>query len=183
MTSIGPALHRAVFLDRDGTIAKDVPYCRRPEDFHILHRVPQAIRLLNQHGFKVVVITNQSGIARGYFTEETLSRIHDRMKSDLQQDGASIDAIYVCPHHPDDECECRKPKPALLIGAANDIGIILSRSYMVGDDPKDVQAGKDAGCRTVWLTADPAQQDRGLDFSNYIAADLFEAVEWLLKDA
>ena len=115
MTSIGPVLHRAVFLDRDGTIAKDVHYCRRPEDFHILPRVPQAIRLLNQHGFKVVVITNQSGIARSYFTEETLSRIHDRMKSDLQRDGASIDAIYVCPHHPDEGCECRKPKPLLLI--------------------------------------------------------------------
>ena len=183
MTSIGPVLHRAVFLDRDGTIAEDVHYCRRAEDFRILPRVPQAIRLLNQHGFKVVVITNQSGIARGYFTEETLSHIHDRMKSDLQQDGASIDAIYVCPHHPDEGCECRKPKPALLIGAANDIGIVLSRSYMVGDDPKDVQAGKDAGCRTIWLTAIPGQQDRALDFSNYIAADLFEAVEWLLKDA
>ena len=184
MTSIGPVLHRAVFLDRDGTIAEDVHYCRRAEDLRILPRVPQAIRLLNQHGFKVVVITNQSGIARGYFTEETLSRIHDRMKSDLQQDGASIDAIYVCPHHPDEGCECRKPKPALLIGAANDIGIVLSRSYMVGDDPKDVQAGKDAGCRTVWLTADPAQQGHGSSpVSHHVAADLFEAVEWLLKDA
>jgi histidinol-phosphate phosphatase family protein len=130
------------------------------------------------------VITNQSGIARGYFTEETLSRIHDRMKSDLQQDGASIDAIYVCPHHPDDECECRKPKPALLLKAAREIGIALDRSYMVGDDPKDVQAGKDAGCRTVWLTADPAQQGHGSSpVSHHVAPDLFEAVEWLLKDA
>jgi histidinol-phosphate phosphatase family protein len=184
MTSIGPVLHRAVFLDRDGTIAKDVHYCRRAEDFHILPRVPQAIRLLNQHGFKVVVITNQSGIARGYFTEETLSRIHDRMKSDLQQDGASIDAIYVCPHHPDDECECRKPKPALLLRAAREIGIALDRSYMVGDDVKDVQAGRAAGCRTVWLTVDPAQQAHGASpLSHHVAADLFEAVEWLLKDA
>jgi histidinol-phosphate phosphatase family protein len=184
MTSIGPGLHRAVFLDRDGTIAKDVHYCRRPEDFHILPRVPQAIRLLNQHGFKVVVITNQSGIARSYFTEETLSRIHDRMKSDLQRDGASIDAIYVCPHHPDEGCECRKPKPLLLLRAAREIGITLDRSYMVGDDVKDVQAGRAAGCRTVWLTANPARQDHGSSpLSHHVAPDLFEAVEWLLKDA
>jgi histidinol-phosphate phosphatase family protein len=106
------------------------------------------------------------------------------MKSDLQQDGASIDAIYVCPHHPDDECECRKPKPALLLRAAGEIGIALDRSYMAGDDAKDVQAGRAAGCRTVWLTADPAQQAHGSSpLSHHVAADLFEAVEWLLKDA
>ena len=180
----GPALHRAVFLDRDGTIAEDVHYCRRLEDFHILPRVPAAIKLLNQEGYKVVVITNQSGIARSYFTEETLARIHDRMKSDLQRDGASIDAIYVCPHHPDEGCECRKPKPLLLLRAAREIGITLDRSYMVGDDPKDVQAGRAAGCRTVWLTAVPAQQGHGPSpLSHHVAPDLFEAVEWLLKDA
>lgn len=177
-------LHKAVFLDRDGTIAKDVHYCRDPRDFELLPRVPAAIRLLNQHGYKAVVITNQSGIARGYFTERTLSMIHQKMETELLKHNASIDAIYICPHHPDERCECRKPRPSLLIRAASDIGIALEQSYMIGDDVKDVQAGRAAGCRTVWLTPDPNQQDaEPRPLSDHIAADLFDAVQWLLKDA
>jgi histidinol-phosphate phosphatase family protein len=177
-------LHKAVFLDRDGTIAGDVHYCRDPKDFELLPRVTAAIRLLNQHGYKVIVITNQSGVARGYFTEHTLSLIHQKMKTELLKHSASIDAIYICPHHPDERCECRKPKPILLIRAANDIGIALEQSYMIGDDIKDVQAGRAAGCRTVWLTADPNQHDaESRSLSNHIAANLFDAVQWLLKDA
>ena len=177
-------LHKAVFLDRDGTIAKDVPYCRRVEDFEILPLVPDAIRLLNQAGYKVVVITNQSGIARGYFTQETLLSIHDKMTAELKKHGASIDAIYVCPHHPDEGCQCRKPSPTLLSRAATDIGLALDRSYMIGDDPKDVGAGKAAGCRTIRLSADRNQQgDNPAVFCDHTAADLFEAILWLLKDA
>ncbi len=169
-----------MFLDRDGTIAKDVHYCRHPEDFDVLPRVPAAIRLLNQQGYKVVVVTNQSGIARGYFTKETLSLIHQKMKDELEKQGACIDAIYVCPHHPDDDCECRKPKPTLLIRAANDISIVLKESYMIGDDAKDVQAGRAAGCRTIWLTTAPSRRVR--DLADHVAADLFAAVQWLLQD-
>ena len=177
-------MHRAAFLDRDGTIAKDVHYCRRVEDFEILPGVPSAIRLLNQHGYKVVVITNQSGIARGYITEETLSLIHEKMRTELQKSDASVDAIYVCPHHPDEDCDCRKPKPTLILRAAKDIGITLEDSFMIGDHVKDVQAGKAAGCQTVWLSADPNQQDRETRlFSDHIAADLFEAVQWLLRNS
>ncbi len=148
---------RAAFLDRDGTISADVGYCRRVEDFHLLPGVPQAIRLLNSRGFKVVVITNQSGIARGYFTEETLSLIHRKMHHELARDGACVDAIYHCPHHPDDGCPCRKPKPALIQQAAADLDISLGLSYMIGDHIKDVEAGKAAGCRTVWLNPSPIQ--------------------------
>lgn len=177
-------MQKAVFLDRDGTIARDVHYCRRVEDFEILPRVPEAIRLLNQEGYKVVVITNQSGIARGYFSEATLSLIHHEMITILEQGGAHIDAVYVCPHHPDEGCDCRKPSPALIIRAAADIGIALERSYMIGDDPKDVQAGRAAGCRTILLTADPAQQGEELQgICDHAAADLFDAVGWLSKEA
>ncbi len=177
-------LHRAVFLDRDGTIAKDVPYCRRVEDFEILPHVPDAIRLLNQAGYKVVVITNQSGIARGYFTQETLLSIHDKMTAELKEHGASIDAIYVCPHHPDEGCQCRKPSPTLLSRAATDIGLALDRSYMIGDDLKDVGAGRAAGCRTVWLSAGRNHQGEGPAVPcDHTAVDLFEASRWLLEDA
>ncbi len=112
---------RAVFLDRDGVIARDVHYCRRVEDFEILPAVPEAIKLLNGHGFSVVVITNQSGIARGFFTEATLHQIHRHMERELAGQGARLDAIYYCPHHPDDGCQCRKPRPGLLIKAAQEL--------------------------------------------------------------
>jgi len=177
-------LLKAVFLDRDGTIARDVPYCRRVEDFEILPRVPEAVRLLNQEGYKVVVITNQSGIARGYFSEATLSLIHRKMITNLEQAGARIDAVYVCPHHPDEGCGCRKPSPTLVIRAAADIGIALDQSYMIGDDPKDVKAGRAAGCRTILLTAHPTQTCEDLQgVCDHAAADLFDAVGWLLEDA
>ena len=176
-------MQKAVFLDRDGTIAKDVPYCRRVEDFEILPRVPEAVRLLNQNGYKVVVITNQSGIARGYFSEATLSLIHQKMVTTLEQAGGHIDAVYVCPHHPDEGCDCRKPSPILVKRAATDIGITLDQSYMIGDDSKDVQTGRAAGCRTVLLATEPPQQGQPRPLSDHVATDLYDAVQWLLEDA
>jgi histidinol-phosphate phosphatase family protein len=174
----------AVFLDRDGTIARDVHYCRRAEDFEILPTVPEAVRLLNSRGFRVVVVTNQSGIARGYFTEETLSLIHQKMRTELADCGARIDAIYFCPHHPDEKCGCRKPRPALLLRAARDMGIDLGLSYMVGDDPKDVGAGKAAGCKTVLVTTGPNPGNMGGEtvLADYVAGDLSQAAEWIVKD-
>lgn len=140
-------MHKAVFLDRDGTIARDVPYCSRPEDFELLPGVAEGIKELNKHGFKVVVITNQSGIARGYFTEEMLARIHDKMLKELAQQGAQVDAIYYCPHHPDDNCDCRKPKPEMVFEAARDLDIDLSQSYVIGDNEMDMELARRAGCR------------------------------------
>lgn len=100
-------MNKAVFLDRDDTICRDVGYCRRPEDLELLPGAAEGIRLLNNAGFKVIVITNQSGIARGYFDEKTLHEIHKKMKRDLSRSGARLDAIYFCPHHPDEGCRCR----------------------------------------------------------------------------
>ncbi len=174
---------RAVFLDRDGTIAEDVHYCSRVEDFKILPGVPQGIQLLNEHGFKVVVITNQSGIARGYFTEETLSLIHQRMKDELTRYNAWVDAIYICPHHPEERCECRKPKPTLLLQAAKEMDIALQFSYMVGDDIKDIEAGRAAGCKTIMVTTGPNQGNSQTGKPpDYISSNLYEAVEWIVKD-
>jgi len=172
----------AAFLDRDGTIARDVRYCRRVEDFEILPTVPQAIRLLNQHGFKVIVVTNQSGIARGYFTENTLSQIHQYMEDELAKYGAHVDAIYYCPHHPDDGCQCRKPKPALLLRAAKELGIDLERSYMVGDGEIDIKAGRAARCRTVLVTTDPNEKEGIAESSDYVADTLLAAAEWIVKN-
>jgi len=168
-------MNKAVFLDRDGTIARDVHYCRRVEDFELLPTVPQAIRLLNENGFKVVVVTNQSGIARGYFTEETLTQIHQKMKDELAKHHAWVDATYYCPHHPDDGCDCRKPKTALFHEAANELDIDLSRSYVVGDMQMDIDAGKALGCKTVLVTTGPQPPTAMPD---YTAQNLLDAARW-----
>jgi D,D-heptose 1,7-bisphosphate phosphatase len=139
--------NKAAFIDRDGTINRDVPYCSRPEDFELLPGVGEGIRILKESGYKIIVVTNQSGIARGYFTEEILVNIHDKMRNDLAIYKASIDAIYYCPHHPDDDCDCRKPKPKMILDAARDLNIDISNSYVIGDTKADIDMGIRAGCK------------------------------------
>lgn len=170
---------RAVFLDRDGTMAKDVHYCRRPEDFRLFPNTAKAIKLLSEHGFKVIVITNQSGIARGYFTEEALAQIHEKMKAELAKEGAWIDGIYYCPHHPDDNCNCRKPKPKLVLQAAKEHDIDLKHSFVVGDLSLDIDMGKAVGCKTILLLDSP-QEDMNIS-PDYIASDLLEATQYMLQ--
>jgi len=168
-------VHKAVFLDRDGTIARDVPYCSRPEDFELLPGVAEGIRLLNEHDFKVVIITNQSGIARGYFTEQMLAKIHKKMQKELAEHGAHVDAIYYCPHHPDDKCECRKPKPKMVLQAAIDLDIDLSQSYVIGDSEIDVELAKLAGCKAGIRVGEPGGT------GNCVAASFRDAVQWLFR--
>lgn len=139
---------KAVFVDRDDTIAKDVPYCSRPEDLALFPGVGASIRKLNDAGYLVVLVTNQSGVARGYFDEEMLGRIHDKLRKDLERDGARLDAIYYCPHHPDQGCSCRKPATGMIERAVRDLGIDLRSSYVIGDGDHDVAMGEAAGCRS-----------------------------------
>ena len=171
---------KAVFLDRDGTIARDVHYCRRPKDFEILPTVPEAIGFLNRNGFKVVVITNQSGIARSYFSEDTLAQIHQRMVDELKSHRAEVDAIYYCPHHPDKGCECRKPKTALFLQAAQELDISFERSFVVGDTQMDIDAGKALGCRTVLVTTGPQGGNGVVDPPDHTAGSLLGAVRWMI---
>ena len=175
-------LNRAVFLDRDGTIAPDVHYCRRPEDFELFPNVPETIRLFNNYGFKVVVVTNQSGIARGYFTEEILDCIHQKMEGYLVESEAHIDAIYYCPHHPDDGCECRKPRTALFHKAGETLGIDFSRSYVIGDSQIDIGAGKALGCKTVLVTTGPSKGKDIIDLPDYEAKSFEEAARWVIEN-
>jgi histidinol-phosphate phosphatase family protein len=172
--------NRAVFLDRDGTMAKDVSYCRRWEDFILFPYTAKAIKLLKEQGFKVIVVTNQSGIARGYFTEETLTQIHDKLQKELAKENASVDAIYYCPHHPDDNCDCRKPKPRMVLQAAEEHDIDLSQSFVVGDLPTDVGLGKSAGCRTV-LVGDSASHEDSDIKPNVTVSNLWEAAQAILE--
>lgn len=174
--------NKAVFLDRDGTIAKDVHYCRSADDFELLPAVPEAVKLLNENGFRVVVITNQSGIARGYFTEKTLAQIHQKMKDELAKSGAHVDAIYHCPHHPDDGCDCRKPGTALFIEAANELDINLGLSYVVGDTKMDMDAGKALGCKTILVTTGPEGGNDVVEPPDYSANSLLKAAQWVVEE-
>ena len=161
-------MNRIAFLDRDGTIARTVPYCSRVEDFELLPGVPEAIKLLNNHGLKVIVVTNQSGVARGFFTEATLAAIHGKMHHELAKHGAHVDAVYYCPHHPDENCECRKPKPGLLLRASQSFDADFKQSYVVGDEPMDMIAGQAVGCRTIQVSSKRSL----LDIARWITADI-----------
>lgn len=145
------ALRRAAFVDRDDTIAQDVPYCSRPEDLHLLPTVGEGIALLNRAGLLVVVVTNQSGISRGFFTHDDLAGIHEKMRADLAAHGASIDGLYYCPHRPEDGCDCRKPLPKLLFEGARDLGIDVANSAVIGDRAMDVEMARRAGCLAVMV--------------------------------
>lgn len=185
-------LSRAVFMDRDGTINEEVGYLSRLEQMKLFPRSAEAIRMLNGKGIKVVVVTNQSGVARGYFGEDFVSEAHAFLQERLRQEGAFIDAFYYCPHHPTEgvlpyrrACSCRKPGAGMLLQASRDLHIDLSRSYMVGDMMKDVQAGKKAGTKGILVktgygAAEKADEGAAPD---YIAADLLDAVNWILEDA
>ncbi|HMA62042.1 MAG TPA: D-glycero-beta-D-manno-heptose 1,7-bisphosphate 7-phosphatase [bacterium] len=143
-------MNRAVFLDRDGTLNYDSKdYVKSVEEFKIFKNTPAAIRKLTDAGFLIIVITNQSGISRGYFSEEELERMHQKLRQKVDEAGGRIDAIYYCPHHPDDNCNCRKPGPENINKAAKRFDINLANSYFIGDSKKDIVAGKKAGCKTV----------------------------------
>lgn len=174
-------LRRAVFLDRDGTIAEDVSYCRRPEDFRVFARAAEAVAMLNEAGLAVVVVTNQSGLARGYFTEEALAQIHQKMKGELARYGAWVDAVYYCPHHPDDGCGCRKPATDLFQRAAEELGLALAGSYVVGDCEMDVRAGQTLGCQTVLVETGPAPWTPDGASPDHRALTLYEAAQWILS--
>ena len=161
---------KAVFLDRDGTINKYVGFLRDIEKFELLSGVAEAIRKINESGFLVIVVTNQPVIARGEVTILELQEIHNKMETLLGQKGAYLDAVYYCPHHPHKgykgeipeykiDCDCRKPKPGLLLKAARDFNIDLPRSWMIGDGENDIKAGKTAGCRTALIGTEEFGQD------------------------
>ena len=143
---------RAVLIDRDDTIAKDVPYCDDPAKFELYEHVPPAIKRLNDAGYKVIVVTNQSGIGRGYFTEETLSRIHGKMIRTVEAAGGRIDDVFHCPHTPDDHCSCRKPEVGMGLAAISKHSINPRISFMVGDHEKDMEFGRRLGFRCIQVS-------------------------------
>lgn len=182
----------AIFIDRDGTINEDSGYVSSPDELVIYSYAAEAVRLINRSGLKAIVITNQSGIARGLYTEATLDTIHNRMIEALARDGAHIDGIYYCPHHPrigEDRyrkmCDCRKPGTGMLVQAAREHDVDLARSYVIGDKASDINLAANAGARGVLVMTGYgretlANQDRWPCAPAIIADDLLDAVKRIL---
>jgi D,D-heptose 1,7-bisphosphate phosphatase len=180
----------AVFLDRDGTINEEVGYLDSLEKLRMIPEAFEAIRLVNQSGMKAVVISNQSGVARGYFDEAFVETVHASIQALLKEHMAWIDRFYYCPHHPTEgtgtyrtACPCRKPEAGLLLRASQEMGIELARSYMVGDMPKDIEAAARAGAKGILVqTGYGGDHLSFLVRPDYIARDILDAVEWIMKD-
>jgi D-glycero-D-manno-heptose 1,7-bisphosphate phosphatase len=182
------SLRWAVFLDRDGTLNEEVGLLTRPEEIKLIAGVPEALLRLREAGALLVVATNQPVVARGLITEQALAEVHGQLRRLLAREGAGVDAIYYCPHHPEQghpeardpryrrDCECRKPKPGMLLDAARDLELDLGRCFMVGDHSRDIGAGKGAGCRTV-LVGTKECPDAEPDAR---VADLAAAADWIL---
>lgn len=184
----------AVFLDRDGTINEEMGYINHTDRFVLLPGVAAAIRRINESGLKAVVVTNQSGAARGYFPRELIDEVHHKMGCLLEEEGAFLDGIYTCTHAPPGEgksggCDCRKPAIGLMQQAAQELELDLLRSYVVGDRFRDVEMARNAGAKAVLVLTGYGKGE--LEFlgssskvqADFVAADLEEAVDWILSDA
>jgi len=182
--------NKAIFLDCDGTLIEDVGYINNPDNVKLLDSVPQALTEFKALGYKLVVTSNQSGVARGLVTEKTLGEIHNRLKQLLAEKGASLDRIYYCPYHPDGvvskyrkESDWRKPNPGMLLAAADEMDIDLSQSWVVGNSTRDIEAGLRTGCKTILLD-NPSRNKKlvpGQANPDYGAVNMKEAVNIVKK--
>lgn len=189
----GVVARPAVFIDRDGTLTEEVGYVNHPRRIRLLPRSAEAIRRLNAAGIPAVVVSNQAGLARGYFSAEILQAVNEEMIRQLKDAGARLDGVYVCVHHPTEgvppyraDCDCRKPKPGMLTRAARELGLDLTACTMVGDKASDLESGRVVGTRGVLVLTGYGQGDweyRRDSFRftpDHVADDLLDAVDWVL---
>jgi len=179
-------MHRAVFMDRDGTVSEEIGYMYHAGLYKPFPWAGRAIRRINESGMKAVLVTNQSGVERGYFPESTIHEVHEILKAELQKHNATLDAIYVCPHHPDTGCECRKRRPGMLLRAEKELNIDLKNSFVIGDKYLDVELAHAAGARGVLvLTGYGREQlEKHKDSPmqpHFVAENLEHAVDAILK--
>ncbi len=188
-------MNRAVFLDRDGTVNEEVGYLKDLGQLRLIPGAGSAIRRFHEAGLKVVVITNQSGVARGYFTESFVHDAHALLEQMLRKEGATLDGIYYCPHHPTAgnsrytvKCDCRKPGTGLIDLAAKELNIDVRKSYMVGDKWSDIELGQRAGARSILVKTGFAADEAGnarpphLKDPDFIADTIIDAADWIVED-
>jgi D-glycero-D-manno-heptose 1,7-bisphosphate phosphatase len=187
-------INRAIFIDRDGTLNEEVGYITDPAQFRLFDFAAEAVRKVNEAGWLAIALTNQSGVARGYFTEEFLRGIHQSMEESLRSQGARLDAIYYCAHHPEfgaapyrRDCECRKPKPGLIERAVRDFALDPAECFVIGDRYRDVEMGHSGGARSVMVMTGHGREEYASEHRDwprqpeYVAADLLDAVQWVLR--
>jgi len=188
-------MKRAVFIDRDGTISEEVGYINHPSRFRLFPYAAAAIKYLNDHGWLAIVVTNQAGVARGYFSEEMIQTVHAGMTKEIEDGGARLDAIYYCAHHPSVgeppyrfDCDCRKPKPGLISRAARDFDIDLGASWMVGDRYSDVELARNAGVHSMFVLSGYGRGEWEHQRSSWgeqpdlVAENLLEAVRAIVEN-
>lgn len=186
-TTVSNQLTKAVFLDRDGVINIDTGYVSHSDDFVFIEGVIDACKAIKDKGYEIVIITNQSGIARGYFSEDDFMTLTEWMDWSFADKGVDIDGVYFCPHHPDkgignykQDCDCRKPQPGMIISAKEHLNIDLSQSYLVGDKLSDLQAGKNAGIPTSILVRTGKEvTDEAQEAADHVVDSLVNVVELL----
>ncbi|HAW49432.1 TPA: D-glycero-beta-D-manno-heptose-1,7-bisphosphate 7-phosphatase [bacterium] len=175
-----------VFIDRDGVINEELyDYVKKKEDFRLLPNVGKAIRLLNENNVLAIMISNQAGIGKGLYSEDTMEEINSLMKEKLANEGAYLDAIYYCPHHPDNGCFCRKPEPGMLEKAAHNFNLDLKNCIMIGDRIQDIEAGKRIGCKTILVLTGYGKKmlenkENWQYEPDFITDNLYEAVNLIL---
>ena len=187
-------LKPAVFMDRDGTISEEVGYVNHVSRYRVFPYAAEAVRALNEAGWLAVLVTNQAGVARGYFKEEMIGAVHERLVGELEREGARLDAIYYCPHHPTageppyrQDCDCRKPRPGLLLRAAREHGVDLARSYVVGDKYSDVRLAHAVGATGVLVLTGYGRGEYEYERETWprepehVAETLLDAVRWILE--
>jgi len=187
-------MKRAVFIDRDGTISEEVGYINHPSRFRLFPYAASAIKHLNENDWLAILVTNQAGVARGYFSEDMIQIVHAGMTTDLETEGAKLNAIYYCAHHPSVgeppyrfDCDCRKPKPGLISRAAQDLDIDLNKSWMVGDRYSDIELARNAGLKSAFVLSGYGrgewehQRASWTEKPDLVAENLLEAVRLIVK--
>jgi len=189
-------MRKAVFIDRDGTISEEVGYINHPSRFRLFPYSAPAIKKLNENGWLAIVVTNQAGVARGYFSENLITEVHQKLKQELEENHAQLDAIFYCAHHPTvgappyrTDCDCRKPKPGLVHQAATQFDVDLDQSWMIGDRYSDIELARNAGLRSAFVLSGYGRgewEHQRMDWQHQpdlVAENLLEAVEAIISAA
>jgi len=177
------ASSRAVFLDRDGTIMEDTNYVGDVSRVILIPSAAPALKQLHDAGYRLFIVTNQSGVGRGYFTHEAVAEIHAHLDEYFARSGVQFDRYYICPHHPEDNCDCRKPKTKFLLEAAHEYGLDLRRCYMIGDRASDIQTGTAAGTKTILVLTGAGRETLAKQTvtTDFVADNVGDAATWILK--
>ena len=173
---------KAVFLDRDGTLIREKKYLRDPEGVELLPGVPEGLALLRRHGYSLVVTTNQSGVGRGLYSLDDMHAVNARLQALLAGEGIGLDAVYYCPHAPDEQCRCRKPAPGMLERAACELGISFESSFVIGDKEADVLLGRNAGMQSILVRSGyGAETEKQGTRATHVADTLYDAARWIVE--